>query len=118
MLIRFVHLSLSKDSLYKTKVKADWGIRNMVTKKMSVPKLIPTLGEYLKKFGSIFLSQLIWDIQTRKVIIIQIHSERYGLVCFCSWVEIKLSGLAPLRVTESLIKSPPAIERHIQIDQF
>jgi len=51
-------------------------------KKMLVPKSIPTLGEYLKKFGLIFLSQLIWDILLRKVIIIQINSERYGCSLF------------------------------------
>ena len=28
-----VHLSLSKDSLYKTKVKGNWGIRNLVERK-------------------------------------------------------------------------------------
>jgi len=49
-------------------------------KKMPVPKSYRTLGKYLNKFGSIFLSQLIWDILLRKVILIQINSERYSCV--------------------------------------
>ena len=67
----FVHLSLSKDSLYKTKVKAYWGIRNMVERKC--PSLnYSNLGGILEKHW--FYLSLSVDL----VGVCQINSERYG----------------------------------------
>jgi len=96
-----VHLSLSKDSLYKTKVKANWGERYLVERKC--PSLnLTNLTNCLKKFGSIFLSQLIWWV-TSQVNPNQPKSTQRDIVRFrfCSWEEIKLSGLAPLRAANS-----------------
>ncbi|VVA44250.1 hypothetical protein CANDROIZ_500009 [Candidatus Roizmanbacteria bacterium] len=43
---------------------------------MPVPKSIVTMGEYLKKFGSFLSLSVDLGYQTRKVILIQINSER------------------------------------------
>jgi hypothetical protein len=73
---------------------------------------LSNLGGILEKVWSDLSLSVDLGYQTKKVMLIQINSERYGLVCFCSWVEIKLTRLAPLRVGN------PAGGRHFQIDQF